>query len=665
MKPIKRNLLMVSIVFLLGLTSTAQLAYSPLVESVSASASNERILLLIRQLSGDTTITINGEIKTISSRHYLSSGNALAAQFIYQKFEQYGYQPVFQYFNGTRGANVIATKTGYLYPDIEYIICGHYDNMPSGPLSPGADDNASGIVAVLEAARILSTLDVEYTVKFIAWDEEEIGMAGSKYYAQQASLNGENIAGVLNVNMLAWDSNNDNKYSIAKDANSEAFSNDFVTTTGYYQPQMSHNFITTANSDHASFWQYGYPAILAIQNFYDFNAHYHTPGDNVAAINLPYFGSMVRASVANITSSALNQRINLQHVPIASNASTLPRETNITVSCEHPVANNDDNAPRLYYSIDSLKFDYILPSASDGELYTFSIPGFPAGSNVVYYFAIQDASATMIATLPSGGKGLSPPGTIAPSQYFNYKVDNIATSGNCSVNTPVIIADNSNTYDQIVVGEQGHLVDIDVMVDITHPRTYEMRIVLISPDNVPITLSDRNGNEGDNYTQTIFDDQSQISIKEGVAPFTGRFRPETPLNTLKNKEIKGQWQLRIAESGNVNSGMLNQWCLHFLYKDYTIGLAEDLFQKNEILYQNYPNPASKNTTIKFSLPYRSDITLSLYDINGNRIRTLLSGFHDRGMHLLVISVSDLKPGMYLYTLESNDLTTTKKMVIVN
>jgi hypothetical protein len=73
--------------------------------------------------------------------------------------------------------------------------------------------------------------------------------------------------------MLGWDSNNDNKYSISKNENSEALSNDFVTTTGYYQPHLTHNFITTASSDHASFWQYGYPAILAIENFYDFNSH--------------------------------------------------------------------------------------------------------------------------------------------------------------------------------------------------------------------------------------------------------------------------------------------------------------------------------------------------------------------------------------------------------
>ncbi len=665
MKPFKRNLLMVSLLFLLRLNSSAQLAYSPLVESVSATVGNERVLLLLRQISGDTTVTINGEVKTITSRHYLSPGNALAAQFIYEEFEQYGYQPVFQSFNGTRGANVIATKTGFLYPNKEYIICGHYDNMPSGPLAPGADDNASGIVAVLEAARILSNIDLEYTVKFIAWDEEEIGMAGSKYYAQQASLNGDNILGVLNVNMLAWDSNNDNKYSISKNANSEALSNDFVTTTGYYQPQLSHNFITTASSDHASFWLYGYPAILAIENFYDFNAHYHTPADHVDAINLPYFGSMVRASVANITSCALNQRINLQHEPVVSNGSTLPRMTSVTVISEHPVASNDANAPRLYYSIDSLTFNYILPSASDGDLFTFSIPGFPASTNVIYYFAAQDASATMIATLPSGGKGLNPPGTIAPMQFFNYRVDNIAASGLCSVNTPIVINDNSNTYDQITVNEQGDLVDIDVMVDITHPRTYELRLVLISPDNTPVSLSDRNGNEGDNYTQTIFDDQAVISIKEGVAPFTGRFRPETPLNSLKNKEIKGQWQLRVAESGNVNSGMLNQWCLHFLYKDYTIGLEENPYLNNEILYQNFPNPASKSTTIKFRLPNKSNITLSLYDINGNRIHTLISGFHQAGMHLLVISVSDLEPGMYLYTLESDYLITTKKMIIIN
>ncbi len=663
MRLIIRIYSLVSLLLFLELNAKAQLAYSPVVEAASATVSNEQILLQLRQISGDTTVNINGQITTISSRHYLSPGNALAAQYIFQKFIEYGYQPEYQYFNGSRGVNVIATKVGNRFPDKEYVVCAHYDNMPSGPDAPGADDNASGLTAVLEAARVINTLNPEYTVRFAAWDEEEIGYAGSSYYVQQAFTNGHDIIGALNVDMIAWDSNNDMLFSIAKNSNSNAIANDFITTTGYYQPELKSNFIGSSSSDHASFWLYGYPAIMAVENFYDFNAHYHTPGDNFSAVNTAYFSSMVRAIVANVTSVALNQRIEILHDPIISGNAIVPREASFIINSQHPI-DHSNYSPRLFYSTDGINFDYITPIEIIGNTFKFMIPGYPIGTMVSYYFAAQDELATMVATLPEGGKGISPPGSSAPPSCFTYQVDNIELNDNCSSNTPLTIQDNSNTYDQINISQKGFLLDLDVMVDITHPRTTELRLILISPDNIPITLSDRNGNEGDDYTQTIFDDQAIKSIKEGVAPFTGRFKPEMPLSTYKDKSITGQWQLRIAESGNVNSGILNQWCLHFLFKDQVIGTGFEPYKELLKLYQNFPNPASDQTNIKFSLPESMNITLSLYDNLGNEVKTIVAGNQQAGDHLIVISVVNLLPGIYFYTLRSDTFVITKKMLII-
>lgn len=658
-----RNFTLVSLFLFLVPISEAQLAFSPLVESASATATNERVHLQLRQLSGDTTVIINGQVSTIDSRHYLSPGNTLAAEYIFGKLLEYGYQPEYQYFNGNRGANIIATRPGTRFPDMEYIICAHYDNMPSGPDAPGADDNASGITAILEAARILSTIEPEFTIKIAAWDEEEIGLAGSSYYVQQAFASGHDILGALNVDMIAWDSNNDMLFSIARNSTSEAIANDFITSTNYYQPQLNHNLINSTSSDHASFWQYGYPAIMAIENFYDFNANYHTPGDGISSVNMSYFGAMVRAVIANITSVALNQRIEILHDPIISGSSALPREADFTVNSPQ-IINTTDNSPHLYYSTDRINFDYILPSEIINNTFRFMLPGFPTGTVVSYYIAVQDEQSTMIATLPEGGKGISPPGSSPPTDYFTYQVDNIETEENCSATTPIIINDNTNTYDQININQEGYLLDLDVLVDITHPRTTELRLILVSPDNLPLTLSDRNGNEGDNYTQTIFDDQAVTSIKQGIAPFTGRFRPEFSLSSYYNKSIKGLWKLRIAESGNTNTGTLNQWCLHFLFKDQTIGTDYESYKEKLQLYQNYPNPASDNTSIKFSLINTSNVSMILYDNIGNQVRTLISGRQQAGNHLIVLSVVDLRPGIYFYSLRSDTFVSTKKMIIV-
>ena len=123
------------------------------------------------------------------------------------------------------GRNVLATKTGTKYPNRQYIICAHYDDMPSGALAPGADDNGSGTCAVLEAARLLAPFSFDYTIIFVAFDEEEQGLIGSHAYADTAYNKGDSILGVFNYDMIAWDGNNDYAYSIYSNSNSVGFSN--------------------------------------------------------------------------------------------------------------------------------------------------------------------------------------------------------------------------------------------------------------------------------------------------------------------------------------------------------------------------------------------------------------------------------------------------------
>lgn len=664
MKLFRRNLFVIPILVVSLCTGLkAQIAYSPMVDSLSSLSTSESILLLTRQLSGDTTVTINNTVTAINSRHYLSPDNLLAAQFIYQKFQEYGYAPEYQYFNNDRGVNVIATRIGTTYPEHEFIICGHYDNMPSGPLAPGADDNASGTVAVLEAARVLASLNPEYTIRFAAWDEEEIGLIGSAYYASLAAMNNDYILGVLNLDMIAWDSDSDLVYSIATNEISTAFTNDFVTTTSLYQPALSHNFKSITASDHASFWDEGYPAILAIEDMNDFNAYYHTPNDNVSILNMPLYTALVRASIANLVTNALNLRIYFEHEAIISGNSTEPRETSVTITSDYVMAAGV-NAPRLYYSTDGLNYDYLLPVSVSGFTYNYSIPGFPLGTTVRYYFAAQDADGNMVGTWPTGGRGINPPGTIHPSEVLIYDVDNIFTLDNCSLTTPVIIQDNASVYDGITLTQPGEVYDVDVNLDITHPRVNEMRIMLYAPDGSSVMLSDRNGGYGDNFTGTIFDDDAPISIKEGQAPFTGRFRPDSPLADLEGQPLQGEWQLRIIESGIINGGTLNNWCLHFVYKDTTVDASNIAYNQFQGLEQNYPNPAISTTNIMFTMPGQGKISLKLYDTRGKIIRTIAQGTYQAGKHLIIASVEDLKPGIYYYQLESDLFVQAKQLVVV-
>ncbi len=81
-----------------------------------------------------------------------------------------------------------------------YILGAHYDSANNA----GADDNGSGTAAVMEAARVLAEYEFDCTLTFIAFDVEERGLKGSEAYAAAADARNENILGVVNLDMIAW-----------------------------------------------------------------------------------------------------------------------------------------------------------------------------------------------------------------------------------------------------------------------------------------------------------------------------------------------------------------------------------------------------------------------------------------------------------------------------
>ncbi|MDD4868359.1 MAG: M28 family peptidase, partial [Mycobacterium sp.] len=96
-------------------------------------------------------------------------------------------------YNSQTWENVVAEQTGTLYPNAIYIIGGHYDSAST----PGADDNASGVALVLEAARILSQYPSDYTIRYMAFDMEEAGLIGSAHYASTHAS--EDIRGMISL----------------------------------------------------------------------------------------------------------------------------------------------------------------------------------------------------------------------------------------------------------------------------------------------------------------------------------------------------------------------------------------------------------------------------------------------------------------------------------
>lgn len=94
--------------------------------------------------------------------------------------------------------------------------------------------------------------------------------------------------------------------------------------------------------------------------------------------------------------------------------------------------------------------------------------------------------------------------------------------------------------------------------------------------------------------------------------------------------------------------------------------TDDLLLNNFELKQNYPNPFNPNTTIEFNLPVGSDVSLSVFDITGKEVVTLLNEFKEAGQHQINFETSkfNLSSGVYFYRLDANGLTKTKPMILL-
>jgi len=315
----------------------------PVVQSVINDTNIDSLVYRVRELSGDVPTIIGGSPYTIVSRNKNQPSNDMAANFIQEKLESYGLTVYNQWWSGT-GRNVYGVQPGVLYPNQKYIICAHYDDMPSGTTAPGADDNASGTAAVLEAARIFTQYQSDYTIIYALWDEEEQGLVGSAYYAQQAFNAGDSIKGVVNMDMIAWDSNSDYVAEIHTRSvgNSVALATLMSSTNTLYSIGASLTTINpgTGASDQASFWQYGYGAILLIESYYggDFNLYYHTTSDLITYFNQPYYLRLSQLSFATLATL-----VNLDEIVPVELASFSALLNNNTVSLEWTTASELNN----------------------------------------------------------------------------------------------------------------------------------------------------------------------------------------------------------------------------------------------------------------------------------------------------------------------------------
>lgn len=308
MKKIIPILLLLSALGLLNSCKTNEVSpLSPgegsLLSNVLGRIDADSLLSVVEILSGTKGFYRDSSLITIVSRNAFNSSNELAEEFLSSKLKFYCKDVTIENFR-ENGNNIIAVIPGTKYPDRKIYICAHFDDMPLGTTAPGADDNATGCAIVLEAARVLSKYELNYTIVFALWDFEEQGLYGSTHHANKARAANTNIDAVLNVDMIGYDHNNDNKllltlpavkFPVSLTEKSEMINKEFNIGLA---PQTTNLILS---SDHIPFLNNNYNSILFIEDVLsDKNPFYHADYDILSGINKPYLVRCSKLAIATL-----------------------------------------------------------------------------------------------------------------------------------------------------------------------------------------------------------------------------------------------------------------------------------------------------------------------------------------------------------------------------
>lgn len=148
-------------------------------------------------------------------------------------------------------------------------------------------------------------------------------------------------------------------------------------------------------------------------------------------------------------------------------------------------------------------------------------------------------------------------------RQFQRSLETIVNSTNLSTfsstDLPLEINDNQTIESTITIDAPSLINDLIVEVDITHTYTGDLLLELVSPSGEVVKLADRRGGGGRDFTNTRFDDSATVTISGGAAPFTGTYRPDSPLSALNGQALNGNWRLRVSDLALGDVGTLNNW----------------------------------------------------------------------------------------------------------
>lgn len=276
---------------------------------------NQKITQAIEMVNESLLRQYLEELVSNGPRKTGTYGCEMAAEFIYNQFQEIGLETRYHYWKSWsdgipyrfyKSQNIEAVHKNNNTRNKEILVFNaHYDTVK---VSPGANDDGSGVAAVLTAAYILSKFEFNRTIKFVAFSGEEVGLLGSKNYVKEIYEKNEDILVEFNADMIGYaktaQGGKNVSLSYTEDANwvideiknlNQNFNINFNVKVGRKITPGG----PRAGSDYHDFVLYGYEAIAFWQD--EFNREYfHTPYDSIENINFSYLVNVTKLIVGSL-----------------------------------------------------------------------------------------------------------------------------------------------------------------------------------------------------------------------------------------------------------------------------------------------------------------------------------------------------------------------------
>lgn len=305
-------------------------------------AAQLNMINLLNRVEGDRLIIHVDTLQRFGTRHVLSSqsdptkGIGAAQNYILSQFNQisqqtqgglFVYPQPFEFsFNDvdTYGTNIIAVLTGTEVGSGVIVVGAHYDSISipftdGSVTAPGANDNGSGVAALLELARVLAQRPHRQTIMFVAFAAEEIGRRGSQFFVQtlRAQTPPIPVVAMLNMDIIGSATGpngavNDTQIRLYADGGlngtSQALARAINLYDYLYVPEMETLILDAPDrqgrySDHLSFSDAGMPAVRFVELLED-TARQHNDADVVDDIQVIYITRATQTVLAAITAMA-------------------------------------------------------------------------------------------------------------------------------------------------------------------------------------------------------------------------------------------------------------------------------------------------------------------------------------------------------------------------